>query len=113
MTRTIAFALIAGAASATIPPAAAWHAPAPAMMAGGREHWLDRFARMPEQELQEIFLRCDRAATEHVLGFEEGATCAMAWDAMVRRLHAGDVDSLLAWWRANRMRSPISDVRSR
>jgi hypothetical protein len=113
MTTGTLCAVLAAAACAAISPAAATDAPVPWLMAGGREHWLDRFARMPEQELRETFLRCDRAATERVLGFEDGAMCAMAWDEIVRRLYAGDVDGVLAWWRANRVRGGAHAVRDR
>jgi hypothetical protein len=28
--------------------------------------------------------------------------CAMAWDALLQRHFAGDVEALLAWWRTRR-----------
>lgn len=67
-----------------------------------REQWLASFDRMAEPALAAAFLRCDREARARMLGFEDGVRCAMAWDALLRRVFAGDVDALIAWWRVHR-----------
>jgi hypothetical protein len=64
---------------------------------------------MPEGELRARFLRCDREATERMLGFDEGVQCAMAWDAILARAYANDVDALLAWWRLKRRGEPPAE----
>lgn len=61
-----------------------------------------RFDHLPRAALESAFLRCDREARVRVLSLDEGAHCAMAWDALLRRVFAGDVDALIIWWRANR-----------
>lgn len=67
-----------------------------------REQLLARFEQMPEPVLATAFLRCDREARARVLSLDDGARCAMAWDALLRRAFGGDVDALIAWWRVNR-----------
>jgi hypothetical protein len=67
-----------------------------------REQLVARFDHMSEPALATAFLRCDREARTRVLSLDDGARCAMAWDALLRRVFAGDVDALIAWWKANR-----------
>ena len=70
-----------------------------------REQLLARYDHMSEPALAATFLSCDREATARVLGPDDGVRCAMAWDALLRRVFAGDVDALIAWWQANREES--------
>jgi hypothetical protein len=42
------------------------------------------------------------------MGFDEGALCAMTWDALLRRRFGGDITALLDWWRAECKRSAPS-----
>lgn len=70
-----------------------------------REQLLARFEHMSEPVLARAFLRCDREARARVLSLDDGARCAMAWDALLRRVFAGDVDALIAWWQVNREES--------
>lgn len=72
-----------------------------------REQLLARFERMSEPALATAFLRCDREARVRLLSLDDGAQCAMAWDALLRRVFAGDVDALIAWWRVNRDASTL------
>jgi hypothetical protein len=72
-----------------------------------REQWLASFDRMSEPALAAAFLRCDREARVRMFGFEDGVRCAMAWDALLRRVFAGDVDALIAWWRVHREESAV------
>ena len=72
-----------------------------------REQWLASVERLSEPALVAVFLRCDRESRVRMLGFEEGARCAMAWDALLQRVFAGDVDALIAWWRVHRDASGV------
>lgn len=72
-----------------------------------REQWLASFDRMPEPALATAFLRCDREARVRMLSFEDGVRCAMACDALLRRVFAGDVDALIAWWLVHRDESAV------
>jgi hypothetical protein len=74
-----------------------------------RAQWPASFDRMPEQALATAFLRCHREAQVRMLSFEDGVRCAMAWDALLRRVFAGNVDALLAWWRVHRDESAVAD----
>lgn len=67
-----------------------------------REQMLASFDRLPEPALATAFLQCDRDARARVLGMDEGVRCAMAWDALLRRVFANDVDALIAWWKVHR-----------
>ena len=70
-----------------------------------REQLLARFEHMSEPVLETAFLQCDREARARVLSLDEGARCAMAWDALLRRVFAGNVDALIAWWKVKREES--------
>ena len=72
-----------------------------------REQWLAAFERLSPPALQAAVLRCDRAARRTMLDFEDGVRCAMAWDALLRRVYGNDLDALLEWWRAHRDRSTV------
>lgn len=67
-----------------------------------REQMLASFDRLPEPALATAFLQCDRDARTRLLGMDEGVRCAMAWDALLRRVFANDVDALIAWWKVHR-----------
>ena len=66
----------------------------------GREQILAAYDRMPRAQIERVFMRCDASSRDTMLGFEEGVVCAMAWDALLKREFDGDVEALLAWWRA-------------
>ena len=61
-----------------------------------REQLLAHFERMSEPALATAFLRCEREARVRALGPDEGALCAMAWDALLRREAAGNLERLVA-----------------
>lgn len=67
-----------------------------------REQWVAAFEQLPEARLRAFFLRCDRESREHLLPLDDAVQCAMAWDALLKRGFANDVNALLAWWREHR-----------
>ncbi len=82
--------------------ATAQEAPRPVALLGAREPLLAVFDAMPEARLKATFLRCDQESSQRVLDLGEAVPCAMAWDTLLKREFGGDVDALLAWWRAHR-----------
>lgn len=73
-----------------------------------RGQLLATYERMPRDQLERVFMRCDAESSSNVLGFQEGVLCAMAWDALLQREFGGDVQALLTWWRAQREARPAS-----
>lgn len=71
-------------------------------MLTSRDQLLAAFDHMPRPQLEQLFMRCDAESSRSVLGFGEGVLCAMAWDALLKSGFSGDVQALLAWWRAQR-----------
>lgn len=67
-----------------------------------REQRVAVFEQLPETRLRAFFLRCDRDSREHLLPLDDAVQCAMAWDALLKRGFANDVNALLAWWREQR-----------
>ena len=67
-----------------------------------RERTLASFERMPVPCLKVEYLRCARAANEHLLGMAEATSCSMTHEALLKRGFQGDFNALLAWWRGNR-----------
>jgi hypothetical protein len=57
---------------------------------------------MPQVRLEDVFLRCTHESSERLFGPEEAVPCAMAWDTLLKRQFSGNIDALLAWWRAHR-----------
>jgi hypothetical protein len=70
-------------------------------MLGRREELLAHFDSLPEANLKALFMSCSKESSRRVMGADEGALCAMAWDELLERF-GGDVDALLAWWRGQR-----------
>ncbi len=106
-----AAAVRAGTESATPEPAKALRVldsatvrdalPAIALL-GAREQMLTALEAMPQTRLKAAFLSCDQASTQRVLDLGEAMPCAMAWDALLKREFGGNLDAMLAWWRARR-----------
>ena len=71
-------------------------------MPGSRERLLAAFDAIADGPLRAMFLQCARDSSERMLGLDEAVPCAMAWDALLKRGFNGDIDALLAWWRAHR-----------
>jgi hypothetical protein len=55
------------------------------------------------RSLKAAYLRCDRAATERLLGMGEAANCSFIHEELLRVGFGGDFRRLLAWWHAERI----------
>lgn len=62
----------------------------------------DRLERLTEPELKVVYLRCDEAAQQGLLAFEEAARCSLAQEVLKQRVFGGDFQALLNWWRSHR-----------
>ncbi len=107
MNRILHTALLAAAALCSV--AAAGPADVEIGALGQRERLLTQFEQLPMPRLEAVFIACDRASSKRMMGADEGAMCAMAWDALLERGYSGDVRALLAWWRNERARSAAHD----
>lgn len=100
--RLHAMAICLLAAAGPLHAATAEEATPAIALLGAREQLLAAFDAMPQVRLEDVFLRCARESSEHMLGLDEAVPCAMAWDTLLKREFGGDIDALLAWWRAHR-----------
>jgi len=55
--------------------------------------------RFPEA----AYLRCERAATERLLGIDDAASCSVVYEKLLEVGFGGDFKRLLAWWQAERV----------
>lgn len=55
--------------------------------------------RAAVDELQNVYLACDHAATHTVLDAAAARFCSRYAEELLRRGFAGDFDMLLTWWR--------------
>ncbi len=53
--------------------------------------------------LKAAYLRCERAATEHLLGAVDAANCSVIFEELLKLGFDGDFKRLLAWWHAERV----------
>jgi hypothetical protein len=53
--------------------------------------------------LKVAYLRCERAATERLLGIGEAANCSVIYEELLKVGFGGDFKRLLAWWHAERV----------
>jgi hypothetical protein len=81
----------------------------PGIGLGQRDRLITAFEQLPMARLEGVFMACDQASSARLMAMDEGALCAMAWDALLRRRFEGDVEALLAWWRAERSRRRTTD----
>lgn len=58
--------------------------------------------------LKRGYLRCDRASSEERLTLAAAVYCSAVSDELLRREFMGDLDLMLAWWRAARA-APTSE----
>jgi hypothetical protein len=72
---------------------------APAQSPTGSHAAVDREVR----SLKDAYLRCDRAASERLLGFGEAENCSVTYEALLKVGFGGDFKRLLAWWQAERV----------
>ena len=53
--------------------------------------------------LKAAYLRCERAATERLLGAGNAANCSAIYEELLKVGFGGDFKRLLAWWHAERV----------
>ena len=88
-----------GAVAAALVLLAASPVPSPAQaQAPDRRH----LASASVEALQRTYLECDRVATNTLLDLASAAHCSMVGEELKHRVFGGDLERLLAWWRANR-----------
>ena len=56
------------------------------------------------ERLKQIYLACEQQGTTRRLTPSELAACSQVGEHLLRRGFGGDLDQLLAWWRASRAR---------
>ena len=61
-------------------------------------------AALPLDHLKTAYLGCDRAANEGALDLASFQRCVVVGDELLKRGFDGDLDRLLAWWRAEKVR---------
>lgn len=66
---------------------------------------LSRFDQAPEECLKTMFMHCSDASERQVLGAGIGMMCSTAYEALLKRVFKGDFETLLAWWRSQRVQS--------
>jgi hypothetical protein len=101
-----------GAVAAALVLLAVSPAPAPAQgQAPDRRH----LASASVEALQHTYLECDRVATNTLLDLASAAHCSMVGEELKHRVFGGDLERLLAWWRANRWTGAeaVSDSQAR
>lgn len=113
MQSALAFALIGGAI-AFLPLAASWGMEPDEASTGctlpaalnhpmlERDGALAQFASMPEPCLKTMYLYCSAASERVVLGQHAMIVCSLGHEALLKTVFGGDLDALLAWWRAHR-----------
>ncbi|SDH70100.1 hypothetical protein [Variovorax sp. OV700] len=62
----------------------------------------DRLASISVDELKQVYLACDRAASQQILDSGTAAHCSFVGEALQKRAFGGNFDQLLAWWRAEK-----------
>lgn len=101
-----------GAVAAALVLLAASPVPSPAQaQAPDRRH----LASASVEALQRTYLECDRVATNTLLDLASAAHCSMVGEELKHRVFGGDLERLLAWWRANRLTGAeaVSDSQAR
>ncbi|VTU38982.1 hypothetical protein [Variovorax sp. RA8] len=58
------------------------------------------------RSMKAAYLRCERAATERLLGMGEAANCSVIYEELLRVGFGGDFKRLIAWWHAERVAEP-------
>ena len=71
-------------------------------------------ARLPDPDLERLFLRCESESSERMMDFSEAALCSISLETLKQRRFGGDFNALLAWWRLQREeRAQTSSVPAR
>ncbi len=90
---SLAAAVAASLMLATLAPIPHAHA------SDGRTAAVDRDVK----NLKAAYLRCERAATERLLGVDDAASCSVVYEKLLEVGFGGDFKRLLAWWQAERV----------
>ena len=61
-----------------------------------------RPASVPDGDLEDIFWRCDYAATTGFVHPDEREACSAITDRLKAERFGGDFERMLQWWQANR-----------
>ena len=56
--------------------------------------------QLPDTDLKEFYLRCNRAALRGGFGSGEAALCSVGYETLLKRTFEGDFRALLDWRRA-------------
>jgi hypothetical protein len=60
----------------------------------------DHLKSLAVVELKSLYLACERAAMQGMLGHGDARYCSVAYEELKRRGFGGDFEKLLTWWRA-------------
>ena len=66
------------------------------------ERELARYHQLPDGCLKTMFMQCSAASEKEVLGMGTVMECSLGYEALLKRVFAGNFDALLAWWRDER-----------
>jgi hypothetical protein len=99
--RTLSIAAMFAASLVLATPASNPRAQPP----NGTDAAVDREVR----SLKAAFLRCERAATERLLGTDDAAICSVVYEELLKIGFGSDFKRLLAWWHAERVAETGSD----
>ena len=91
--RPLASAIVALAAFATLPVSA-------------QQPGATSLGSLPAEELKQLYLRCDAAATVALLDGESAALCSRVNEELKHRVFDGDFNRLLVWWRESKTMAP-------
>ena len=95
------FALAAAALAASAPAASGDDVPFGAQQLASEEFAaIAHIQRLPDADLKEFYLRCNRAALRGGLGSGEVALCSVGYETLLKRTFEGDFHALLDWRRA-------------
>jgi len=63
-----------------------------------------RLPQLSVDDLKSLFLACDRASMQGLMGSNEAAQCSIVYEDLKARAFDGDFEKLLAWSRAQHQR---------
>lgn len=62
----------------------------------------------PLHELERAYLECDRLTATGYADVQTHVRCAQIGEELLWRGHGGDLDGLIAWWRAHRLPEAVA-----
>lgn len=108
MPATLLHYLLAAAAAGALPPARADPPPSCELPASGenvlgdRAGQLERYERLPQSCLREIFSACSQASSRTLLDFASAAACSFGYEALLKKGFGGNFHALIAWWQSQK-----------